>query len=151
MPDVFAFYDLGRGGNLSGRASTRVGRFFDGWSVAATVLPALVLSKHLTVSGEFTRQHIWFPSRGESLDPNIYRLRIQTALNAHLSAEAFLQYSSLHDRVTANVRVRYRFSEGRDLYIVYDQLRDVGEFPAAIPEPARADHRLLVKLAYTFW
>ena len=151
MPEVFAFYDLGRGGRLSGRASTRMGRLFDGWNVSASLLPSLVLSKHLTVGGELTRQHIWFPARRESLDPNIYRLRVQAALNAHLSAEAFLQYSSLHERVTANLRARYRFSEGRDLYVVYDQLRDVGEFAPGLPGPARSDHRLLVKLAYTFW
>jgi hypothetical protein len=48
------------------------------------------------------------------------------------------------------VRLRYHFSEGRDLYLVYDEVRDVGVLEPEVAPFGRTDRRLTIKYAYTF-
>ncbi len=105
------------------RASVNWGwqRFFDGtrWNVGA--FPVWNVSPHLTLVGQYRLDVVRFPSRDQGFDSHLAQLRIQTALDTHLSVSAFLQYSSVADEASANVRLRYNFREGTDLWIVYDE------------------------------
>ena len=51
-------------------------------------------------------------------------MRIQAAYDQHLTASAFIQFSSASDAFDTNLRIRYRFAEGRDLYLVYNEALD---------------------------
>ena len=42
-------------------------------------------------------------------------------MDAKASGNAFVQYNSTTHRIDFNVRMRYNFSEGRDLWIVYNE------------------------------
>jgi hypothetical protein len=78
-------------------------------------------------------------------------LRIRTALNAKLSAEAFVQYSRAGNAMATNVRVRYRFAEGRDLFIVLNEARDLDDrFGLDSAILGRSDQRLLIKYSHAF-
>jgi hypothetical protein len=148
--DIFMNLHLGNANAFSGQAIGSIENFFDGYTAWLQLQPSWAISSHLTVGGDFKRQHVWFPSRDQSFDADIYRFRVQAALDRKLSAQTFLQYSRLSDRVTMNARLRYRFSEGRDLYVVYDQLRDLEHEPNGLEGLGLADQRLLIKYVYTF-
>ena len=81
-----------------------------------------------------------------------FRLRAAYSLDARLSAAAFVQYSRAGESVAANLRVRYRFSEGRDLWIVYNDLLDADRVPlAGLPRgPLSLNRTLAMKYTHTF-
>ncbi len=126
------------------------GSFFDGWQAAITLSPTWYVSKHFELTGDYEYNRIRFPDRDQRLDAHIARLRIGTALNTSLSANTFVQYNSAVNRFSANVRFRYNFREGNDLWIVYDERLNTDRFRQMPTLPASAERTLIVKYTYTF-
>lgn len=62
-----------------------------------------------------------FPDRG-TFKSRLVRLRGTVAPNERLSASVFAQYNSVARLALPTLRLRNRFSEGRDLYLTYDEL-----------------------------
>jgi hypothetical protein len=79
------------------------------------------------------------------------RFRIRAALNTQASGNAFVQYNSTTNRLDFNVRLRYAFAEGTDLWLVYnegldtDPLRDL----AGVRGPTSLARTLLLKYRHT--
>ena len=130
----------------------RIGGFYDGWRFRLELEPTWNLSRHLEIGGGYELNRIRFPDRGAGLDVHVARLRLGAAADARLSAVALLQLNSVDDRLGLNLRLRYNFSEGSDLWLVYDEGFNT-ERDAAAGEPRRplSDTRVLrVKLTRTF-
>jgi hypothetical protein len=149
-PNIFLYYRLNPGNPLSGTAIVHTGTYLDGWRGRVSIQPTWVISPHLTLIPEYTFNRLWFPSRGQRFDADIVRLRARSALNAHLSTEMFVQYNMAAEIVAANIRFRYRFSEGRDLYLVYDAARDYGLLSQDELRAGRVDQVFLLKYEHTF-
>ncbi|UCC74619.1 MAG: carbohydrate binding family 9 domain-containing protein [Gemmatimonadota bacterium] len=149
-PNVFLYYRHSPGAQLNGDAVLHVGTLMDGWRGRLSLRPAWVVSSQLTLSTEYTFHRLWFPGRGQRFDADISRLRLQAALNTRLFADAFLQYNMAAERFAANLRVRYRFSEGRDLYLVYDETQDLGRLSEDLVVAGKSDRRVLIKYEHTF-
>jgi hypothetical protein len=78
-------------------------------------------------------------------------LRVRAALDPKLSGEVFLQYSAASDALSTNLRLRYRFAEGRDLHLVLDEARDLeNRFGVHDALLGRTDRRLLLKYSWAF-
>ncbi|MCI0435203.1 MAG: hypothetical protein L0271_16420, partial [Gemmatimonadetes bacterium] len=91
-----------------------------------------------------------FPDRAQKADIDLARLRVRAALDARASANAFIQYNSTTDRVGVNFRLRYNFSEGTDLWIVYDEaLATDRDDPTGLRLPLSASRTLVVKYTRT--
>ncbi len=126
------------------------GTFYDGSRVTVSVGPTWNASRYLELGGEYELNRVNFSERNQSFNAHIVRLRTQVGLNTKVSANAFLQYSSAGDFVSANVRFRYNFREGNDLWLVYneglntDRRRD---FPT---RPLTDNRTVLLKYTYTF-
>ncbi len=134
------------------RPSINAGAFYDGWQVTGELSPILYVSEHLEMAGDYQYSRIRFPDRDEasSLDAHVARLRVGTALNTQLSTNVFVQYNSVSDIFSANVRFRYNFREGNDLWIVYNEglNADRRRFDPALP---LVDNRtFLLKYTHTF-
>ncbi len=128
----------------------QAGRFYDGWKVTASMRPTWYVSPHLEMTGRYEYSRIRFPDRNEGLHAHLLRFRIGMALNTQASANIFLQYNSISDALSSNIRLRYNFREGNDLWLVYNHgvntARDRFD-----PAPPLTDNRtLLVKYTYTF-
>jgi hypothetical protein len=137
------------GGRFRIGGSVEGGEFFDGNRISVSVSPTLTVSEHLEFAAELTRDRIRFPDRDQGIDADIVRLRVQTALDTHLSASAFVQYNRAFDAVVGNVRVRYHLAEGSDLFLVYNEQLNT-DLGRAVPELPRSQGRtLLVKASYT--
>ncbi|NIM48521.1 MAG: hypothetical protein GTN62_02445 [Gemmatimonadales bacterium] len=131
------------------RPRIEVGTFFDGWQATARVSPIWYISPHLEFSGSYLFNRIRFPDRDQHFDSHLARLRIGTALNTKVSANAFIQFNSAANAVSANVRFRVNFREGNDFWIVYNEdLNTDRDRLTALP---LADTRtILVKYTHTF-
>jgi hypothetical protein len=116
------------------------------------VWPTWNLSSHLQLGAEYSVNIVRFPDRDTRFEAHIARIRIQTALDKKLSASAFFQYSSEGDIVSTNVRLRYNFREGNDLWIVYNEgmNTDRDRDPNRPPLPTTNNRTALIKYTYTF-
>ncbi|NIR46046.1 MAG: carbohydrate binding family 9 domain-containing protein [Gemmatimonadetes bacterium] len=149
-PNIFINYDLNPGARFSGRAVLFTGTFMDGWRGRVTLNPTWVVSPHLSLDFEYVFNRLWFPARNQRFDADLTRLRVQTAVDIHLSIAALVQYSMAAERLGANVRLRYHFREGQDLYLVYDTSRDLGRLSDDLSVLGKTDQRLILKYEHTF-
>ena len=126
------------------------GTFYDGWRGAIQVRPVWYVSKHFELSGSYQYNRIEFPERDQQLNIHLARLRVGTALDTRLSVNTFVQYSSLGDIVSANIRFRYNFREGNDLWIVYNENLNADRHRILPTLPISGARTVLLKYTYTF-
>ncbi|MFV1987281.1 MAG: DUF5916 domain-containing protein [Gemmatimonadota bacterium] len=142
---------LPRGNLFRGDFRGSVGSFYDGTRRSAAFNPTWNVSRHLELGGGYEVNWLDFPDRGESTITQLGRLRLQFALDTKLSLSTFAQYNSLDDQTSINARFRYNFSEGTDLWIVYNEgynhTRDNDLGPR---RPLSAGRTLMVKYSHTF-
>ena len=125
------------------------GEFYDGRQFAASIAPTWSASEHFELGVEYAHNRLRFEQRNQRLNADIVRVRAQAALDARLSATTFVQYNRAADVAVANLRIRYHLSEGRDLFVVYNDRLNT-ELDAFVPElPRSQDRALLVKYVHT--
>ncbi|WP_437622068.1 DUF5916 domain-containing protein [Sorangium sp. So ce1151] len=116
-----AWLTMADGRRLRCDASLEGGEFYDGYSFSALLSPGWNPSPHFGLSGDYQIEAIRFPDRDVALDAHVARLRLKLAFDIHASLSAYLQYSSLTERTSVNVRLRQHIREGTDLWVVYDE------------------------------
>ncbi len=126
------------------------GGLYDGRSVGLSVSPTWNASRHLNVGAEYQLDVFRAPARDQALDSHIFRLRLQLAMDPHLSLSTLAQYSSVVQRASFNVRLRYHVREGQDFWLVYDERLTRGlSDPAERVEPRNNNRALLLKYTHT--
>ena len=149
--DAFGYVGLSQARAVGAGLQLWGGTAFDGWRANVVLEPWWRINRHLTLGGMLSLNRLWFPDRDQTVNADQVRFRVSAALDTHLSAEAFVQYSAAARVVSTNVRIRYRFAEGRDLYLVLDEGRDLEDrhgLDSAIL--GRTDRRLLLKYSWAF-
>ncbi len=154
-PNEYWFHEAGltwrlpRSLPVRGQISGSAGSFYDGRRVGTSFTPAFNLSSHLELRPSYSINRFEFD--GEDLTTQLASLRLDFALNTHLSLSTFGQYNSVIDQTSVNARLRYHFREGTDLWIVYNEgfnlERDNGLDPRL---PLSAGRTLLLKYSHTF-
>ena len=145
-----ATYTMAIDRTLRTGAVFETGSFYDGWLHSLTLTPSWYISKHLQLNLEYVYNYGEFKDRAELLNFHIARLRLGTALNRKLSTNALVQYSGAQDLFTFNIRFRYNWREGQDLWIVFNSglNTDRQGFSPVLP---RVDNQsILVKYIHTF-
>jgi hypothetical protein len=140
------------GPRLRALVDARVGGFYDGSRVQIKVEPTWNLSRFLEIGGSYQLSRLRFSERRSALDVHVAQLRLGAAANARLSAVALVQLNSVDDHVGVNLRLRYNFREGSDLWLVYDErFNTEREAPDGLPQLPLSEARVLrVKLTHTF-
>lgn len=129
----------------------RAGSFYDGWKTTLGTETVWNLSRPLELGGAYEVNLIRFGDRDQRLNTHLGRLRIQAALNTHLSATAFVQYNSVADVFSLQTRIRYHFREGSDRWLVYNEGFNTDRHQSVGPTLPVTDSRvLLLKYTYTF-
>jgi len=126
------------------------GSFFDGWQAEFGVYPTWYASRHFSLSTDYDINIVRFPDRDQGFDAHIVRLRLDGALNNKLSMNGFLQYNSVYDVLTPNARFRYKFGEGNDLWVVFNQTINTDREQESPVLPLTNDRTFLMKYTYTF-
>ncbi|MDX2056275.1 MAG: DUF5916 domain-containing protein [Gemmatimonadales bacterium] len=139
------------GARLRTSIDARAGSYFDGTRAQILVYPTWNVSRHLELGGEYQASLLRFPTRNQKANIHVARLRVRVAGDARTSGNAFVQYNSTTDRLDLNVRLRYAFAEGTDLWLVYNEGLDTERSldPAGLMSPRSLARALLVKLTYT--
>jgi len=126
-----------------------VQRFYDGWLAELNVSPSWRKSIHFQVGMRYGFVTARFPDRNQAFDSHLLRTRIQTAVNTKLSVNAFVQLSSVADLAAANVRARFNFREGQDLWLVYNEGWNLDRQAYDPALPLTDNRTLLLKYTHT--
>jgi hypothetical protein len=150
--DLQFVWSMPAGEPLRASIDARAGTFFDGRRVQVVARPTWNVSPHLELGADYQWTRLRFDDRGQATDIHVGRLRVRTALDSRASGNAFLQYNSAADRLDLNLRLRYNFSEGRDLWIVLNEGLATDRLPnPAEPElPLSLSRTFIVKYTHTW-
>jgi hypothetical protein len=119
--DLQLVYTMPQGQRLRTNVDFRSGTYFDGKRTQIILDPTWNASKHLELGASYQLSRLRFDSRGQQDTVQLLGLRVRTALDIKASGNAFIQFNSTTQRVDVNVRLRYNFAEGTDLWLVYNE------------------------------
>ena len=150
--DLQLYLSMAAGRRLRATLDSRAGTYFDGTRAQAILTPTWNVSPHLELGGEYRLTMLRFPVRDQSADIHVARLRIGTALDAQASGNAFVQYNSTTGSLDLNLRLRYAFAEGTDLWLVYNEGLDTDRPDAIVGvprSPVSLSRALILKYTHT--
>jgi hypothetical protein len=145
-------FDIGTppGRRLRGFVGGGGQRFYDGWLANLWLSPVWHVSRFLELGTTYSVDIVRFPSRDQGFDSHILRLRIGAALDTRFSVNSFIQVSNVSDFAAANVRLRYNFREGNDLWLVYNEGFNLDRQRVDPALPVTDSRTVLLKYTYTF-
>ncbi len=144
-------YNMSSGKLLRASVNGGIGAFYDGERYRIGFSPTWNASRHLDISGQYQANLIRMPRDGQNFSAHIVRLRVDSAINTHAAINAFIQYNSLANLLVPNVRFRYNFKEGSDLWIVYDEAFNTDRRREDdLLLPRTLNRTILLKYTYTF-
>jgi hypothetical protein len=118
-----AAYTLGQQRRLSGTFSVSVGGFYDGdqTSVALSsgrleITPQLTLEPTLSVN--------WVDLPDGSFTAQLYRSRVTYGFTPRMFVAGLLQYNSSTNTMSTNLRLRWEYVPGSELFVVYTDDQD---------------------------
>jgi hypothetical protein len=149
--DLQLVYTMPTGARLRTNIDFRAGTYFDGRRAQVLVTPTWNVSPHLELGADYQLSLLRFSDRDQAANIHVARVRARTALNARTSGNAFVQYNSTTDRLDFNVRLRYAFAEGTDLWLVYNEGLDTDRVDLiGIRSPLSLSRTFIVKYTHTF-
>jgi hypothetical protein len=141
---------LSRNDRFRGEYTAKAGTFYDGSLVGFEISPAWNPSRHLELAAGYEFNRITFDDRAKptTTTTHVGNLEIKVAVDTRLSMSTFAQYSNVDDLTAVNARFRYNFSEGTDLWLVYNEALNTRRDIADVPRLPRSAGRTLM-LKYT--
>ena len=116
-------FTFGRPRRLSGTLTAEYGEFFDGHRTALTVSRSLVeLSPSLTLEPNVSVN--WIDLDEGAFTTTLVAARATYTLTPFAFFGALLQYNSSNDSLGANLRLRWEYQPGSELFVVYNEQRD---------------------------
>ena len=128
--DVTARYGFGQQRRMSGTVSFQTGQFYDGHINALTLSSArLSVMTRLSVEPSVSVNAVTLPAG--DFTTTVLRVRSDYAFSPRMFAGGLVQYSS-NDRVfSSNLRFRWEYQPGSELFVVYTDERDT--IPVGFP------------------
>ena len=139
--DAQVTYAFGQQRRASGSASVQVGNFYDGTLTAFTVSGARVsLLNQLSVEPSVSINRVELPHG--NFTTRLLRARTDYAFSPRMFASALLQYNSADRTFGTNLRYRWEYQPGSELFLVYTDEHDTR---AAAGTPALRNRAFVVK------
>ena len=126
------------------------GGFFDGKNYEISVSPTWNFNRFLELSGSYQLNYIRFMNRSRAFATHIFQFQLNTTFNTQISIRPFIQFNSTEDLITSNIRFRYNFREGNDLWIVYNESLNSRIGHRSPKLPVSNGRTILVKYKHTF-
>jgi hypothetical protein len=136
--------------NLRGAFNFWAGEFYDGFRFSPQVFPSWAVSHSLDIGAMYCFDLVDFSGRNQRLVNHITRINAVYDYSSKLSAAVFIQSNTAINGIISNFRLRYNPREGKDLYIVYNDMRNTQvtrEYPNL---PVMNYQTFMVKYVYTF-
>jgi hypothetical protein len=115
---------------LSGWLNASAGSFYNGTRRQVGYRGRIELSPRLGLEPGVSWN--WVDLEQGSFVAKLVSLRVSLNLSPRMAFAALTQYSSASDRLSANIRFRWEYQPGSDLFVVYNEGRDTslpGRFP----------------------
>jgi len=136
--------------NIYFEVMSNLGEFYDGNQATVNLATTFKFGALLSLSPSYEYDRIRFPSRSQAFDGQIAGLKAILMLNNKLSVSAQVQYSNIAHGMVTNIRLRYNPKEGNDLYIVFNEGRNI-QLDRVYPSLNQVANRgVLLKYTYTF-
>ena len=143
--DVVVSYTLGGQRRLNGSLSVRHGQFYDGDISAVgfssgrfAVLPQFSLEPSFSVN--------WVDLPEGEFTTGVARLRANYSFTPRMYVSGLVQYNSGNDSMSTNLRLRWEYRPGSELFVVYTDQRDT----MALGFPALENRAFVVKINRLF-
>jgi hypothetical protein len=118
-----ARYQFGAHRRASGNVAVEHGGFFDGTMTSVSLSQGRVIgNNHLSIDPSITYNRVDHPE-GE-LRQTLLRSRVDYAFGPLMFASAFLQYNTNDRGFSSNLRFRWEYSPGSELFVVWTDERD---------------------------
>ena len=120
-------YSLGPQRNISGRLSYRFGDFWSGTNSAIGISGGSIeLSPQLSVEPSYSFNEIKLPEG--NFRTELGRFRVTYTISPRMYFSGLVQYNSTQHSLSSNLRFRWEWSPGSELFIVYSDDRDTNPF-----------------------
>ena len=129
---------------------SNIGQYYDGNQFTTRLSAAFKFGAFLNLAPSLEYDIIKFPSRNQNFTGKVASLMAIIMFSNKVFLSALAQYSNVSHSILTNLRFRYNPKEGHDLYIVFNEGRNIElnrEVPALSPV---ANSGILVKYTYTF-
>ena len=124
--DVGAAYTFGAQRRASGTVRLRAGEYYDGTIRSVSVGGTRVsFNRHLSVEPTFSIARVERPAA--SFTTRIARTRVDYGFTPLMFLSALVQYSSADRAVGSNVRYRWEYAPGSELFLVYTDERGLDD------------------------
>ena len=118
-----ASYLFGQQRPASGTVSVQFGQFYDGSITAVGVSGARVaVTKQLSIEPGLSLNHVSLPYG--DFTTNLVRARTDYGFTPRMFAGALIQYNTGDDTFSSNLRFRWEYQPGSELFVVYTDERD---------------------------
>ena len=141
FPGFAASYTFGAQRRASGAIVVQGGKYYDGTIRSVTLGPSgftpgrIAIFQRLAVEPTFSISRIERPAA--SFTTRLARARVDYAFSPLMFASALLQYSSADRAFGTNLRYRWEYAPGSELFLVYTDERDVTDDRFATPTTVR--------------
>jgi len=115
---------------LLASAAASLQHLWDGDLSALSGSLTLQGGSHLSLSASYTRSETALPKGG--FVAHVAGLRAGWAFSTRLAAHVYAQYDSLDQQFLANVRLRFIYRPGSDIYVLYNEERGAPGDPRAV-------------------
>ena len=122
-------YQFGAQRRVSGTVTARVGEYYNGTIQSLTLGPGgfaparVAIHRQLSVEPTFSITRIELPDA--SFTTRLARARIDYAFTPLMFASGLVQYSSADRAFSTNLRFRWEYAPGSELFLVYTDERDM--------------------------
>jgi hypothetical protein len=134
-------YNMGQQRTLSANLSAEFGTFYNGTKATLTVARG-----RAQVTDQFSIEPTWSLNRVDLAEgrftAHLAGSRVTYTMTPLMFASALVQYNSALNTVSANVRLRWEYRPGSELFVVYNEDRDT----RARQFPDQATRALIVKV-----
>ena len=127
--EIQVFFNIGRQRRINGFLSAGTGSFFSGNRTNVGYGGRVEVNSQLSIEPNISLNFVDLPEG--RFTTRLVRTRVTYTLSPRSFLGALLQYSSSSDSVSANIRYRWEYEPGSDLFIVYSEGRatDIRGFP----------------------
>lgn len=117
-----ASYSLAQQRMVSGTASASYGSFYNGTRATAAYTGRIGFSPHLALEPNLTLNWVRLPYG--DFDARLIGMRFVVSPTARLGFSSLTQFNPGAHSLTSSVRMRWEYTPGSDLYVVYSDGRD---------------------------
>ncbi len=111
-----------QGRKFSTKLALESGGLYDGTQTKVITSLQWKVNHHLTIFQDY--ETAWINFSSESFRTHIVQSRINYALNTKFFINSLIQYDNESEELGVNLRLSYQFREGRELFLVYNEILD---------------------------